>query len=231
MILPENERLGKYTRDYFTLRNCQEIQSWHKKIIRPDIASCLCYALKNRHVEEMRQASGIPFEQHLLKLSSGATRKPNLVVDLGAGRGEIIAFFTLLGIDVIGVDPSPGAQEIIPQTMKEWANTSDYKFYNLNSYLGMVEVAELDVDTIIMCESIEHIRPEEFNQAWGLICKTLTRTKGLFIVANTLKKHPIPVDNSGYDHIRRIDDAVYDALAKDARSTVGRKGSHMVLQF
>jgi hypothetical protein len=232
MTLPEVQRLRKYTRDYFTARACPEIQSWHKKILRTDIASCLCYALGNPDVEAMRKVSGIPFREHLDKIAAGATRTPKLAVDIGAGRGEILALLSLLDITAIGLDPSPGADVLVPQTMAEWAPQSKFHmFYNLDSYRGMCILEDLAIDTIIMCESLEHIREEEFDQTWELICASLRKTSGLFIVGNWIKNHPLGVDGTGYDHIRRVDDALYNKLASDATKTLVRKGSHMVLQF
>ena len=232
----EKQRLANYTKEYFTKRACPEIQSWHKKIIRTDIAAALCYAMgytEWKKVNAMRKLSGMDFVSHLGRIRKNASRIPNHVVDIGCGRGEIMAFYHLWKIWCTGIDPSPGALELVPQTMKKWANTRDYDFLNVGTYDGIETCKAFDLhpDTIIFCESLEHIPQSEFDLAWPRIVEMLTETSGLLIVVNWVKNHPLGKDGTGYDHITRVDDARYNRLAKDAKKTVLRKGSHLVLQF
>jgi hypothetical protein len=95
----------------------------------------------------------------------------------------------------------------------------------------MTSLWALDIDTIIFCESVEHISSDEFTLGWPLVCQVLDRTAGRCIFTNRVDFWPIPVDRTGYDHITRIDDGLYDRLTRDARSTIFREGSHLVLQF
>lgn len=233
--MKESNRLAKYTVKYFTERKIPEIQSWHDKIVRDDICAALCYALGYTREETRRleKLSGTPYLQHWSKIFNGRKRTPNLVADVGAGRGEICALLSLGGISNVGIDPSPGAATLFPKTMTQWANKLNYLFYNLNSTDGLMRLMYLNMfpDTIIMCESIEHIRRDEFEATWVLIKQILTKTSGLFVVTNRLKFHPIAPDNTGYDHITRIDDSLYDRLSKESVGVLVREKSHLVLQF
>jgi 2-polyprenyl-3-methyl-5-hydroxy-6-metoxy-1,4-benzoquinol methylase len=172
------------------------------------------------------------YAKHWAKIFQGRKRTPRLVADVGAGRGEICAMLSMGAIPCVGIDPSPGAKNLFPRTMKAWANKLNYLFYNLNSSDGLRKMMYLDMfpDTIIMCESIEHIRTDEFVATWVLIKQMLTKTGGLFIITNRLKFHPIAPDNTGYDHITRIDDNLYDTLAQDALETIVRERAHLVLR-
>jgi hypothetical protein len=114
--------------------------------------------------------------------------------------------------------------------MKTWANTDDFIFFNTDSTTGIQKLIDMEVgfDTVILCESLEHIKKAEFERTWDLIKSELS---GLFIVVNWVKNHPLGPDGTGYDHIRLVDDKLYDRLSKDASRVIFRKGSHLVLEF
>jgi len=240
--LPEKERLLKYTaEDYYLPKKWVENQSWHDKTLRTDQLSVLAYSLGYTNYGQMcRQLAGLGVDKDrplklvstymplIMKLGEGANRVPSAVVDIGCGRGELLLAYSLLGIDCIGIDPSPGAKTLVPITMG-WENITQWELINKGMHQGLLDIPY--ADTIIMCESIEHVRPEEFANGWKRVCELLTARQGLFIVANWITYHPIPIDNTGYDHIRRIDDAFFDTLSRDAREVVFRQKSHLVLRF
>lgn len=240
--LPEKERLQKYTaKDYFLPTRWIENQSWHKKTLRTDQLAVLAYSLGYSNYAQMckRLARlGIKrdepkklvgsYKQLISGLEKGKTRNPQMVIDIGCGRGELLLAYHMLGIECVGIDPSPGAETLIPQTMR-WENVYHWSFINKGMLEGLKEIEF--ADTIVMCESIEHVRENEFGHGWGLVCNLLRESQGLFIVANWVNYHPIPIDSTGYDHIRRIDNPFFDRLSKDAKKVVFRKGSHLVLQF
>ena len=93
-------------------------------------------------------------------------------------------------------------------------------------------IADHASDTVIFCESVEHIPGKEFFAAFEIIKNMLTVTSGLMIITNWIYFHPIQKNrNMDWNHITTIDDAVYDSLAAQAKSVVFRQGSHLVLQF
>lgn len=242
-ILPEQERLKKYTaEEYYLPTRWIENQSWHKKTLRTDQLAAIAYSLGYTSYAQMcNQLATLGVKQGeprklvssykplTLLLKHGAKRKPQKVVDIGCGRGELLLAYYLLGIDCIGIDPSPGAKNLIPKTM-QWEKVESWRFINKGMFTGLSEIKEESIDTIVMCESIEHVRENEFAKSWTLICEILKRTNGLFIVTNWINYHPIPVDSTGYDHIRRIDNPFYDRLSAFAQ-VIFRRGSHLVLQF
>jgi hypothetical protein len=85
-----------------------------------------------------------------------------------------------------------------------------------------------DVDTLIFCESIEHIPKEWFDPFWAKVRPALGANKGRLIVVNWPSFHPIGI--WGDEHCRAIDDIVYDQLAEGGR-TAYRQGSHLVVDF
>jgi hypothetical protein len=108
-----------------------------------------------------------------------------------------------MGHRVIGVDPSEGAHEL---------------------YKGKEIISEYPGggDTIVFCESIEHIPQDELDRIFSLIPQDAR-----IIIVNWLHYHPIIPDGS-LDHITRIDDDYYNKLA-EGRKVVVRQGSHLVL--
>ena len=81
--------------------------------------------------------------------------------------------------------------------------------------------------TIVFNESLEHIPEDEGNEILRII-STWSNTR--LIIVNVLGMHPIAVDDSGWNHIRRVDDALYDRIS--AFGTVAfRRGSHLVVDI
>lgn len=240
-ILPEDQRIKKYTRGYFTSRQIPEIQSWFRQTLRTDQLSAIGYALGYPSYDAVCKALSLSsdpkvlparkFHELVADLGEGATRVPSGVVDVGCGRGELLASFIYLNVPCWGIDPAPGAAELVPETM-QWVATDGYDFINKGMYAGLTEIPrDAPVDTVIMCESIEHIRETEFDRGWKYIKDVLLKDGGLFIVVNWIDYHPIRPDPSGYDHIRYVTDEFYDTLAEQAKSTVFRRGSHLVLEL
>lgn len=251
MVHQDEQRLNHYDINYFTGRTCPEQMSYVLKILRPgDMGACLCYALGYTSYKQAQEVLGIPdgnptwlpsgdhFWRQAQHIQARATRTPKFVVDIGAGRGELDAALLCLGIDTVAIDPAPGSAPLFRKTMIEWpsgvpVSPLPVNFIARGMYDGLVELASQYklIDTIIMCESIEHIPEDEFDHAWLIAIEMLRRTSGLFIAANFINNHPIWVDGTGYDHIRAVDDILYDKMSKWAKSVVFRQGSHLVLQF
>lgn len=129
-------------------------------------------------------------------------RDPGLIYSIGCGTGEWESKMEEMGYEVIGVDPSEGPHEL----------------YNgkkiINKYPG-------GGDTIVFCESIEHIPENELNKILNVIPK-----RARVIIVNWVDYHPIAPDGS-LDHITRIDDDFYDEITK-GKKVIVRNGSHLV---
>lgn len=132
-------------------------------------------------------------------------RDPGIIYSIGCGQGNLEKKLEDMGCKVYGVDPSPGAKEL-------------YKGKTLlDTYPG-------GGDTILFVESIEHLYPKQFEQIWNKI-----PSGARVIVVNWLDFHPIEPDNTGYDHVRLVDDGLYDSLCEGNR-VIFRLGSHLVLE-
>jgi hypothetical protein len=239
--------LENYNKHYFLGRPDPEIQSYHKGLIRPgDMGSAFCYSLGFTSYDQVREVLGIPeraswlpenssIREQLEMIKPHVKRRPNLVVSLGTGRGEIDAGYYLLNIPCIGVDPSLVIPSIYHKTLQKWAGATpgSYTFLNMGTHDAIAVIAQMGrlPDTVVMCESFEHIPEDDFTQAWVSLREWLQQTRGLLVITNWISKHPIRKDRGGWDHVTEVNDEVYDRLARDAVKTVFRKGSHLVLQF
>ena len=237
MILSEEERFKHYNINAF-LGNPNdkgdiERYPYHQRRLKGCMFHAMCYAYGYTSYESAQEVFGKPVETFKDQVNNiEKTRHPKLVVDVGAGRGELTAAFLSHGVECYAVDPSEGAKSIIPLTFQDWVGEECPDFF-INKPLkdALTDLQNDPVDTFIMCESIEHIREEEFTEAYEIMVEMLRRTEGMLVVTNWVGFHPINVDGGGWDHIRRIDDGVYDALCSKAKKTVLRKGSHLVLTY
>ncbi len=157
-------------------------------MLRPDQYAAACYTL------------GLKFHDN----DVDAPRNPGIISSIGCGEGVLEAFLERLGHTVVGVDPSPGAQQLYRGT---WLT---------DRYPG-------DAGTVLFVESLEHLPVDVFDDIWQRI-PAHTR----IVVTNWLTFHPIEPDGSGWDHITRVDDELYDRLSEGHR-VVKRHGSHLVL--
>lgn len=137
-------------------------------------------------------------------------RQPGVVLSIGCGRGELERELECLGCTVVGVDPSAGAQFMYQGSRHEYRWTRE-----------LVRSA----GTIIWCESLEHIPWSETLELLGHVRKD---TRLIFV--NFVDFWPLEVSGDGWDHITRVDDALYDGLS-EGRCVVLRRASHLVLDW
>ena len=135
------------------------------------------------------------------------------VLSIGAGRGLLERKLSELGAEVTSLD------------LADFRIDKGHRFITGN----LDAVPDEDFDAVVMCEVIEHIDEDEFERNWPRMVAILKRTHGRFVVTNWKEFHPIP--KNGWDHVREINDSVYDRLERDAVKTLVREGSHLVLQF
>ena len=159
-----------------------------------------------------------------------ATRSPNNILEIGAGRGELSCTISAMGIDVTPIEIATDANL--------WFNMTGELYFGKEFVVPTISnenILDLDFskfDTILMVEVIEHIKEDEFDLIWD---KILRQFHGLFIITNFIHMHPIPVGGSWpgakEEHCRLIDEDLYNSMCNQAKSTVIRKGSHLVLEF
>jgi len=247
------QNLTNYKRNYYFRehdKSCDFYQeAYYKRVLRcGDIGSAICYALGITNYEDVKEVLRFPegdnhdtrlwidldttLEEQFVRIRTKGKRKPSLVFSIGCGRGELETALHITGVNVIGSDPCPVMNEITQETVERWTDGNGPMF--LNMYTGDATEYLIDrgliPDTVIFCESIEHIHVQDFDKAWNYLKSCLKITNGLLVITNFITFHPINA-SSKWDHITRIDDAFMDNLASQAKSTIFRQGSHLVLQF
>lgn len=171
-------------------------------------------------------------DHQLVFLRDKQQRKPQRVLEIGGGRGEVATVFKAMGADIVSVELSPDAA-------KMYAETANHFFGpNFKPVIPVAEpiqsaLAKFDLasfDTIVMVESLEHIPEPAFAPVWDAI---VDQFHGRFITVNWPDYHPIWIgrDASPAEHCRVVDDALYDQWSAQAKNVVTRWGSHLVLEF
>lgn len=139
--------------------------------------------------------------------------RPKILLSIGCGIGILESFFETFGVRVIGTDPSETAKD----------HYQGKEFHQLN-FIEAIKEFGRGCDTIVCCEVIEHIPPEEFQ----LGLSQLRQINARLIITNRLEYYPINLNN--WDHINKIDDGVFDEI-----SLLGcvrfRHGSHLVIDI
>lgn len=155
-------------------------------------------------------------------------RNPRKILEIGGGRGEVANSFFYMGTDCVSIEPGQYAEFLYEVTGEYFFGENFISNVPLNISLSQYSNSiNLSIfDTIIFCETIEHIPEDEFWNFWGKVCSDF---EGLFIITNIVDYHPIPITFP--EHIFEINDKIYDKLSIDSKRCIFRKGSHLVLEF
>lgn len=236
-----------YTRSYYTdRRDIPECRSWHERIIRPaDMGAALCYALGATSWEQVRETlrcddrmelpSGVSARGQAAAIAeAGFGRSPKLVFDIGCGRGEIASTLAYLGVRVVAVDPSASAGALVGETAQKFYRLAQgaVSFRKSTGLKALRAHSEMP-DTIVFCESVEHIPLHELYATFEWIACHAEAVSGgiLVVITNWPRLHPIRAVPGDWDHVHDVDDDLYDRLCSYANRTVMRYGSHLVLHF
>jgi 2-polyprenyl-3-methyl-5-hydroxy-6-metoxy-1,4-benzoquinol methylase len=145
-----------------------------------------------------------------------------LVADIGCGMGFLTFKLLKKGIACVGIDP------YTEELFKEQASRKGVNATFING--GLNDLPKLDFDTIVFCEAVEHIAEEEWDRNENKLIDILKKNNGILIIVNWVDNHPIHPDNTGFDHIRVVDDTFFDHLCAFGKVLV-RNGSHLVIKF
>jgi len=172
----------------------------------------------------------LPYAEQLINFTGFTPRRnPGRVLDVGCGRGQLEAALIYLGIPFTAIDFSEDAVELTKQTCLKWSgipSRDEARFAIHQLELKDVGVLRTNFDTVVFSESIEHIPEEDFNIALPYFKLSHAR----LIIVNKIDFHPIEPDDSGWNHIRRITDEVYDDIAQHGE-VIFREKSHLVVQL
>lgn len=237
-----------YDRDYYTARDIPECRSYREGVLRPgDMGAAILYAFGIDSYDDVRRILSIPPSdpRHIpanadacsqaALLGRHMKRRPELVVDMGCGRGEIACTLAHLGIDALAVDPSAYAETLVGEAARRLygpgCRTPPFLNRGCHSALrGMRRVP----DTVIFCESLEHMPEKEVWRSFGLLSRMASSAPGgviRVIMTNWIDFHPIRRIGRDWDHLHDVDDGFYDRLESYAGRTVFRRGSHLVLEI
>jgi hypothetical protein len=221
------------------------IISWiHKSLKFGDAFAALSYAfgitweaMFNKFQEKFYLDPMMKNEKHKYSilnqidfLKENKTRMPNHVLEIGGGRGEIAAALTYMKIPVTSVEYGSSAARLYQKTGKHYFGEEFVNTPPIQNSIANVDIDYNQFDTILMVESLEHIPAELFDLVMANIIKNF---HGYFIVVNWKYHHPIAVGQgaSSDEHCRLVDDNLYDHWASQAKKTIYRDGSHLVLEF
>jgi 2-polyprenyl-3-methyl-5-hydroxy-6-metoxy-1,4-benzoquinol methylase len=187
--------LSHYTTDYYRRPIAEH---WFAKVglLRPDQLAAVCYIF------------GLPFFGDEEYFTYGdPVRTPRRVMSIGCGAGDLEAALEQLGVEVLGVDPAPGARAL-------------YRGQHLQDGIDGIE----GCDTVVFCEALEHLPTPVIAEIWRRLPPREVRV----VITNWPAYHPLPISPEGWDHITQLDDDLFDALSFGF-TTVLRRGAHLVL--
>lgn len=236
---------SRYDSAYYT-RNIAESRWAGRGMLRPDQCAAVGYLYGIFDLARIHEIAGCPRGSHkvcdppdevkvareqvldlqLAAMCDASRRRPYDAFDGpifsgGCGLGKMEFALAQCSEVVTGCDPSPHA-------LRTWPTSGPESLLLVPDTLAEAAAVALPApDVFMLVEAIEHIPGAEF---WAVFDRFLERGLRRLIVTNWRDKHPIVPDGSGWDHITRVDDALYDEIA--ARGTVRvRNGSHLVVDF
>lgn len=168
-------------------------------------------------------------------LKSNLTRRPRKILEIGSGFGEVSVSLAHMEYDVISVDCNLSAAHFHKGTARRLFGAhsgSNHDLYigDLNAVGDCMHIQ--DVDTVIMVESIEHIRPLEWQQFYQKLLPILKNNSGYLVITNYPKNYwPLGGPGDSFEHIQVVDDVFYDGLVKDSARVLYRDRSHICLTY
>src|SRR5262249_11470787 len=114
--------IDNYTVAHYTEGGYDEAVSYREGRVRDDQVNTIRYILGfDRYLPygNMMYDHAVEFLR-----ACGKLREPELVLTVGSGRGELEAVLAALHVNYVACDPSPGAAELTPRTVREWAGVA-----------------------------------------------------------------------------------------------------------
>lgn len=138
---------------------------------------------------------------------------PKVLLSIGAGVGILEQWLEPFIVRIIGTDPSGAAETLY----------RGKEFHRMGFLRALKQFGSI-CNTIICCEVIEHVEPDEFRAALEALKSLHVR----LIITNRLAYHPI--DLNDWDHVNKIDDETMNRIAALGRVRF-RHGSHIVVDI
>jgi len=222
-----------YSNEYYD--KADGIKEWKKPCLKfGDNFAAILYAHNINYLDCVkffninkngRDITSFTLEEQFNYLNQNKKRTPKNILEIGGGRGEVANFLTYHNYNITSVEFSEFANE--------WYKKTSLQFYNkpipvklLNINIKDIDFDLTQYDTILMCESLEHIPKEHFEKFYNNLKDNFN---GYFIITNWLTYHPIKANDD--EHCRDINDNLYNSFSKDALRTVFRNQSHLCLEY
>ena len=195
------------------------------------ILSALLYSVGyDRYGEQLDILASMSGKNHVKQaaiIKQAGRRFPKCVIDIGGGRGELAAIMQeVCGSDVTVLDPSAGSAETTARTAETWFGRPIRHVRRPAGDIWRISQGKRP-DCIILCESIEHISRQELDVVINGICGPCRMVIVNHIDFWPIRKHAWPA----WNHVRTVDESVYDELCSKADHVVFRRGSHLILEF
>jgi cyclopropane fatty-acyl-phospholipid synthase-like methyltransferase len=170
-------------------------------------------------------------QEQLHWIEHNRQRRPQSVMEVGSGNGEVSYFFWKLGYPVVSVDCNPSAALFFSNTATRFFGPSDDRHtLCLGKTTAFLDHIPQDLDTLILVETIEHILADEWAEFFKSVQPVLARNQGRFIVTNTI--WPLGGDQDPADeHIARIDDNFFDNLIAQGGRVLYRSFGNLCIQY
>lgn len=166
------ELVDAYTSDYY-LRDCGGYEHWH-------------------------DSRGAQLDARLQAVADAAMAigVPRKVVDLGAGRGELSAYFAKNGADVTAIDYSSDAEKLIAETVGQHEDARRRVVVVRGSVTDATAYSD-EYDLAVAADIVEHLAPDELDKMYEIVSKKLKPTLGSLVVHTAPNKW-----NYQYQHPR-----------------------------
>ncbi len=129
------------------------------------------------------------FSQRFYSALEAAEIKPNNeVLDIGSGRGEIAFLAANKGADVVAVDYSPSAVDLINQSAKELLKKKKGRVKARVMDAQNLKFEDATFNKIFFLEILEHLYPKELDKAFKEMIKVL-KPGGKIIISTGPNKY------------------------------------------
>ncbi|MEO8248720.1 MAG: methyltransferase domain-containing protein [Burkholderiales bacterium] len=151
------ELVAAYTSDYY-LRDCGGYEFWN-------------------------DSRGARLDARLQAVADVACAigKPKTVIDLGAGRGELSAFFARIGAHVTAIDYSPQATALIEKTLESSEDLKN-RVTVVQGSVTDVSIYPEQADLAVAADVVEHLDPAELELMYAIVSDRLMSAKGSLVV-------------------------------------------------
>ncbi len=172
------ELVDAYTSDYY-LRDCGGYEHWH-------------------------DSRGAQLDARLQAVADAAMAigVPRKVVDLGAGRGELSAYFAKNGADVTAIDYSSDAEKLIAETVGQHEDARRRVVVVRGSVTDATAYSD-EYDLAVAADIVEHLAPHELDKMYEIVSEKLKISLGSLVIHTAPNKW-----NYQYQHPREQESAI-----------------------